>query len=65
MSVDELLDIWYDEDTKFYPKLKTNSQNSQELLLTEIQGYDSIVIENNLERFEVIDGKINIVFNYN
>ena len=60
MSVDELLDIWYDEDTKFYSKLKTSSQNSQELLLTEIQGYDSIVIENNLEQFEVIDGKINI-----
>lgn len=60
MSIDELLDIWYDENTDFYSKLKTNSQNSQELLLTEIQGYDSIVIENNLERFEVIDGKINI-----
>ncbi len=60
MSVDELLDIWVEEDMEFYSKLKTNSQTSQELLLTEIQGYDSIVIENNLEQFEVVDGKINI-----
>ncbi len=60
MSIDELLDIWYEEDTEFYSKLKTNAQTSQELLLTEMQGYDPVVIENNLEQFEVIDGKINI-----
>lgn len=60
MSLDELFELWFKEDTEFYSKLKINSQPSQELLLTEIQGYDSVVIENSLEQFKIVDGKINI-----
>lgn len=56
----ELIDIWVEEDNEFYQKLKTNTQTTQEIMLTEIQGYDPIIIENNLEQFEVIDGKIDI-----
>lgn len=60
ITLDELIDLWLVEDTEFYSKLKTNSQISQEMTHTEIQGYDSVVIENSLENFEIIDGKINI-----
>ena len=60
ITLDELIDLWFVEDTEFYSKLKTSSQISQEMSLTEIQGYDSVVIENSLDKFEIIDGKINI-----
>ena len=59
-TVDEMLKIWYKGESEFYHKLKQNTGTSNELIGMEIQGYDPIMIESNIERFEIIDGKINL-----
>lgn len=59
-SIEELYDFWFEGESEFYQKLKKNSNITQEIKETEIQGYDSVMIENNLDRFEVINGKIDI-----
>ncbi|MBQ7861965.1 MAG: ABC transporter permease [Clostridia bacterium] len=59
-TVDEMLKIWYKGEGEFYQKLKQNTASSSELIGMEIQGYDPIMIENNIDHFKIIDGKINI-----
>ena len=59
-SVDEILKIWYTGESEFYQKIKRNTNNDKEMIGMEIQGYDPVMLENNIDRFEIIDGKINI-----
>ena len=59
-SVDEMLKIWYKGECEFYQKIKQNAGSGNELINMGIQGYDPIMIESNIERFEIIDGKINL-----
>ncbi len=59
-TVDEMLKIWYKGECEYYQKIKQNTGTSNELIGMEIQGYDPIMIKNNIDHFEIIDGKINI-----
>ena len=59
-TVDELIKIWYKGECDFYQKFKQNTGSEKELIGMEMQGYDPIMIENNLEHFEIIDGEINL-----
>lgn len=59
-TVDRLLEIWYTGESEFYQKLRQSIGTSSDMTCVKIQGYDPIMIENNLERFKIIDGKINL-----
>lgn len=59
-TVDEFIKIWHKGESEFYHKFKQNTGTSTELIGMEIQGYDPVMIENNIDRFEVIDGRIDI-----
>ena len=59
-TVDRLLEIWFRGESEFYQKFKQNAGSGSELIGMEIQGYDPVMLENNMNRFEIIDGKINL-----
>lgn len=59
-TVDGLLEIWFRGESEFYQKFKQNAGSGNELIGMEIQGYDPVMLENNMNRFEIIDGKINL-----
>ena len=59
-SFDELYELWFTDDDENYQRIKKSSGTEKELLPTEIQGYDSVVLESNKDRFEIIDGRIDV-----
>ncbi len=60
LSIEEVFDLWIEGENEYYTKLKLNSNTSQEMFMLDLKGFDSEVIKNNINKFEVIDGKINI-----
>ena len=60
-DLDTLYNVWFSgKESELYEKIKTNSGISQEIKATQILGYDTVMIKNNLDRFEIIDGRIDI-----
>ena len=59
-SIDELCEVCFNGDNNFYTMLKQNSKTEQELFKIDMFGYDQQIIEKYMNRFEVIDGKIDI-----
>lgn len=57
-SADEFFGVWYEGETELYQQFKRNLKTSKELSKTVIRGYDSDLFENNKDRLEVIDGRI-------
>ena len=57
-----LFESWMDtnKNSENYTMLKNKMQYTEELYKTSIFGYDSALIEQNKNEFEIIDGKINI-----
>ncbi len=60
LTSEELFDIWFDGESDYYKKIKQNSGTEQEMFQLDILAYDPEIIENNINKFEVIDGKIDI-----
>lgn len=59
-DVNKLFELCCGGENQFYNKLKQNTEASAQMRATVINGYDSVMIENCIDRFEVIDGKIDI-----
>ncbi len=60
MTQDEIFDAWFDGEFEDYTKIKQNSGTEQEMFQLDLVAYDPLLIENNINQFEVIDGKIDI-----
>lgn len=60
LTSEELFDIWFDGESEYYKKIKQNSGTEQEMFQLDMLAYDPEIIENNINKFEVIDGKIDI-----
>ena len=60
MTQDEIFDAWFDGEFTGYTKTKENSKSDKELFKLDLMAYDPWIIENNINQFEVIDGKIDI-----
>lgn len=60
LTEEELFDIWFDGESEYYKKIKQNSNTQQEMFQLDILAYDPEIIENYMNEFEVIDGKIDI-----
>ena len=56
----EIHNIWYTGEYETYTTLKQVTKTEKELFQLEIKGYSQQMIENNLNRFDIIDGKIDI-----
>ncbi len=59
-TVDDLINIWFDGESEYYQTIKQNTGTTGQLASTEIQGYDPIMLKSNMDRFEIIDGEINL-----
>lgn len=61
MDFNMLKDLWFDKGEELnYPILKEKSQTDKEMFKVEIKGYDEKMIRENLDRFRVVDGEIDI-----
>lgn len=59
-SSDETIDAWFSDEKEDYKSLKQKTNTQKELYRLDMRAYDEVLIEKNLNRFELIDGKINI-----
>ncbi len=61
MNFEKLKELWFNKGEELnYPVLKEKSQTEKEMFKVEIKGYDEKMIRDNLDRFEVVDGEIDI-----
>lgn len=60
LNFQELCDVWFSGEGRYYLELKEKSKSQQELFQMDIIGYDEQIVEKYENQFEVIDGKINI-----
>ena len=61
MTFEKLKSMWLNKGEELnYPILKKTSQTEKEMFKVEIKGYDERMIRENLDRFEIVDGEINI-----
>ena len=61
MTFEKLKELWFSKGEELnYPILKEKSQTDKEMFKVQIKGYDEKMIKENLDRFEIIDGKIDI-----
>lgn len=61
MDFNMLKKLWLNKGEELnYPILKKESKTDKEMFKVEIKGYDEKMIRENLDRFRVIDGKIDI-----
>lgn len=60
MTQDEILDAWFDDEHISYKQIKEKSQTDNEMFRLDLMAYDTWLIENNINQFDVIDGKIDI-----
>ncbi len=59
-NVAELYEICCLGENEIYNKLRQNTEVTAQMQSTDIIGYDVLMIEDNIDRFEVIDGEINV-----
>lgn len=61
MTFEKLKELWLNKGEELnYPILKEKSQTDKEMFKVEIKGYDEKMIRENLDRFRVVDGEIDI-----
>ncbi len=61
MTFEKLKKLWLSKGEELnYPILKKESQTEKEMFKVEIKGYDERMIRENLDRFEIVDGKIDV-----
>lgn len=60
MTQDEILDALFADEHISYKQIKEKSQTDKEMFRFDLMAYDPRLIENNINQFEVIDGKIDI-----
>ncbi|MBR3754678.1 MAG: FtsX-like permease family protein [Clostridia bacterium] len=61
MTFEKLKKLWLNKGEELnYPILKKESQTDKEMFKVEIKGYDERMIRENLDRFEIVDGKIDV-----
>ena len=60
MTQEEIFDVWFDGDFIYYTQVKEKSKTDKEMFKFNLMAYDPQMIENNINNFEIIDGKIDI-----
>ena len=60
LSFEELCNLWFAGESKYYQELKEKTKSQQELFRIDILGYDEHMFEKYENQFDVIDGKIDI-----
>ena len=60
MNQDEIFDAWFDGEFIYYTQAKEKSKTDKEMFKFNLMAYDPQMIENNINNFEIIDGKIDI-----
>lgn len=60
MTQDEILDAWFADELISYTQIKEKSQTDKEMFRLDLMAYDPWLIENNINQFEVIEGRIDI-----
>lgn len=61
MNLEKVKKLWFASgEQSNYQVLKTQSETAQEMFQMDILGFDEKMIEQNLDRFEIVDGEIDI-----